>query len=247
MILDLLIGGSTGFLSGFLGVGGGFILVPLLIFINVPTHFAIGSSLAYIVFTGVSGTIQHYRQRDCDPKIALPMILGGVITAQLGSIAMSLFSSSDLEIMLSIALVVASIIMVTTRNRRGMDGNSTINYSRNIPLAILIGLTVGFLSGFLGVGGGFILVPLMVLLLKMPIRIAIGTSLLEVACYAASGAIGHLMMGNVDLPLVGILAVGGIVASPLGAIATKKASPQHLREIFAAVLILFAIKLLIPS
>lgn len=114
-------------------------------------------------------------------------------------------------------------------------------------LILLIGSLTGFLSGFLGVGGGFILVPLMVLLLKMPIRIAVGTSLLEVAGYAASGAIGHWMIDHVDLSLVGLLVVGGIVSSPLGAMATKKVSPQHLRKIFSAVLILFAIKLLIPS
>ena len=116
-----------------------------------------------------------------------------------------------------------------------------------IILTFLIGSLTGFLSGFLGVGGGFILVPLMVLLLKMPIHIAVGTSLLDVAGYALSGAIGHWMIGHVDLSLVVFLVVGGIVSSPLGAMATKRVSPQHLREFFSAVLILFAIKLLIPS
>ena len=91
------------------------------------------------------------------------------------------------------------------------------------------------------------MVPLMVLLLKMPIRVAIGTSLLDVAGCAVSGTIGHWMIDHVDLSLVCLLVVGGIVSSPLGAMVTKRVSPQHLRKIFSAILILFAIKLLIPS
>lgn len=248
IMLYLLIGGLTGFLSGFLGVGGGFILVPLLIFINVPAHYAIGGSLAYIVFVGIFGAVQHHRRhRDCDFKMALPMILGGVVTAQIGSIATLYFKAEHLGIMLAIVLVGASIIMVVTKNITEKDGEGAVGYSRNIPLAVLIGLVVGLVSGFLGVGGGFILIPMMTLLLKMPIRAAVGTSLLAVAGFAVSGAIGHLMIDHIDPYLVGLLVIGGMVASPLGVIATEKVSPKHLREIFAVVLILFAIKLLIPS
>ncbi|MDQ1278899.1 MAG: uncharacterized protein QG670_159 [Thermoproteota archaeon] len=251
IMLSLLIGGLTGFFSGFLGVGGGFILVPLLIFINVPAHYAIGGSLAYIVFVGIFGAIQHHhRHKDCDFKIVLPMILGGIVTAQFGSIATLFFKAEDLGIMLAVILMCASIIMVVSKNRTELDGEGvvgSVGYSRNIPMAVFIGLVVGLISGFFGVGGGFILIPMMTTLLKMPIRTAVGTSLLAVAGFAVSGTIGHLMLDHIDPYFVGLLVIGGIIASPLGVMATEKVSSKHLREIFAVVLILFAIKLLIPS
>ena len=248
IILYLLIGGLTGFLSGFLGVGGGFVMVPLLIFINVPAHYAIGSSLAYIVFVGIFGAVQHHRRhRDCDFKMAVPMILGGAITAQLGSFATLYFQAENLGIMLAFFLAGASIIMVVSKNRNEMDSEKSVGYSRNIPMAVIIGLVVGLVSGFFGVGGGFILIPMMTILLKMPIRTAVGTSLLAVSGFAVSGAIGHFMIDHVDSYLVGLLLVGGLIMSPLGVMATEKVSSKHLREIFAVVLVLFAIKLLVPS
>ncbi len=245
--LALIIGSLTGFLSGFLGVGGGFILVPLLIFIDVPTHYAIGSSLAYIVFIGISGAVQHYRQKDCDTKAALPMIVAGIVTAQLGSYTTGYVNASLLQAILAVVLVGASIIMIVTRNRKGSELDEAASCPRNIPLATAIGLVVGFVSGLLGVGGGFILIPMLTLLLKMPIRTAVGTSLLAVAGFAASGALGHYMMDHVDPYLVVLLVLGGVVSSPLGAMATERLSPKHLGEIFVLVLLLFAIKLLIPG
>jgi len=243
-----LVGCLTGFLSGLLGVGGGFLLVPLLIFIGVPTHMAIGNSLAYIVFTALSGALQHYRQKSFNLKLALPILCGGVVTAQIGAAITLYIEAKSLEILLGLILLAAGIRMVIQKQKNGGSSNNNVKESKHYGIfaPIAIGLITGFLSGLLGVGGGFLLVPLMVLLLNVPVHVAIGTSLMGIIGSATSGAIRHWMIGHVDLLTVGILAVGGVLSAPLGAKISKKIPQQLLRKIFSAVLFLFALKLLIP-
>ena len=244
--LNFFIGSLTGFLSGFLGVGGGFILVPLLIFTGVPTHIAIGSSLAYIVFTGISGVLQHYNQKNCDFKLALLLMCGGVVTAQIGAVMTLYVAERILETLLGFILLGTAIRMITEKDGRSMSSNiAKMSMRYKISVAIAIGLITGFLSGLVGVGGGFLLVPLMVLLLHVPIHKAIGTSLMGVVGFATSGVIRHWMIGHIDPSLVGILVTGGIFSAPLGAKASKKTSRQFLRKIFSALLLLFSFRLLI--
>ena len=171
------------------------------------------------------------------------MLCGGAITAQIGAIATSYLSSNILEIFLALILLVTSFRMIVLKDNEIKNDNEFCEI--NIPLSILIGSVAGFLSGLLGVGGGFILVPIMVLLLKIPVHTAVGTSLVIVIGLAASGAIRHWMMGNVNLLLVGILLIGGVISSRYGAIVANKATTKQLRYIFCTVLVLFAILLLI--
>jgi uncharacterized membrane protein YfcA len=247
IVLVILIGGLVGFLSGFLGVGGGFILVPLLIFTGIPTHTAIGSSLAYIVFTAISGLIQHRRQRNLDLKLALLVSCSSVVTAQIGAITTLYIEARYLELLLAIMLLGTAVRMIIQRDIGEYGGGYNgieASTGRGVVIAASIGLLTGFLSGLLGVGGGFLLVPLLVIVLHTPIHTAIGTSLMAVIGSAASGAIRHWMIGNVDLALAVILSVGGVAAAPLGAKACRKFSQKQLRRIFSAVLIVLAFKLL---
>jgi uncharacterized membrane protein YfcA len=245
--LFFIVGCLTGFLSGFLGVGGGFILVPLLIFIGVPTYVAIGSSLAYMVFTALSGAVQHYRQRSFDLKLALLVSCGGVVTAQIGAVMTLYIEARYLEILLGLILLVAGIRMVIQKDVEAKKNNVKGHWHHRILAPIAIGLLTGFISGLLGVGGGFLLVPLLTLMLHVPIHIAIGTSLMSLVGSAVSGAIRHWMIGHVDLLTVGILTVGGSLSAPLGAKTSKKLSQQLLRKAFSIVLFLFAFKLLVPT
>lgn len=247
IVLFLLIGGLVGFLSGFLGVGGGFILVPLLIFTGTPTHTAIGSSLAYIVFTAISGLIQHRKQKNLDSKLALLVSCSSVIAAQIGAITTLYIEAKHLEILLAIILLGTAIRIIIQRDIDEYGegyGGIEVSAGRRVAVAVSIGLLTGFLSGLLGVGGGFLLVPLLVIVLHIPIHTAIGTSLMAVIGSAASGAIRHWMIGNVDLTLVGILSIGGIAAAPLGAKACRRFSQKQLRRIFSVVLFILAFKLL---
>jgi len=244
-ILIFFVGVLTGFLSGFLGVGGGFILVPLLILVGVPTHVAIGSSLAYIVFTAISGMIQHFKQKSFDLKLALLISCGGVVTAQVGAIITLYIEAKYLEMLLGVLLLGTVVRMIVQKDSRRVNDYEKKDPPRKIPIAVAIGLVSGFLSGLLGVGGGFLLVPLMVLILHVPIHTAIGTSLMGVTGSAISGAIRHWMIGHVDLSLVGNLAIGGILLAPFGAKMSKKFSQQQMQKIFSIILLLLAFKLLI--
>lgn len=244
-ILFLLIGGSTGFLSGFLGVGGGFVLVPLLIFLGIPTTTAIGSSLAYIVFTAISGVIQHYKQRNFNLKLALLISLGGIVTAQIGAIMTLYIETKYLEILLGLALLIIAIRMFFQGyfNKEGKS-NDTKYVEPKIFTMIVIGLFTGFLSGLLGVGGGFILVPLLVLISHIPVHTSIGTSLMALVGLSISGAVRHWLIGHINPYLVGVLTIGGILGAPLGAKACKKVSPKKLQKVFSLILFAFAFKLL---
>jgi len=249
IVLVLSIGSLVGFILGFLGVSG-VILVPLLIFAGIPTHTAIGSSLVYIVFTAISGLIQYRKQKNLDLKLALPLSCSSVVTAQIGAITTLYIEARYLEVLLAIMLLGTAIRMIIQRDigeyERSYGGIEASIWCR-VVIAVSIGLLTGFLSGLLGVGGGFLLVPLLVIVLHTPIHTAIGTSLMTVIGSAASGAIRHWMIGNVDPVLVGILSVGGIVAAPLGAKVCRKFSQKQLRRIFSAVLIVLAFKLLAPA
>lgn len=247
-VLIFFIGMLTGFLSGLLGVGGGFILVPLLILVGIPTHVAIGSSLVYITITTISGIIQHYKQRTFDFKLALIISCSGIATAQIGAIMTLYIEARYLEILLGVLLLGTFIkIIMQKNNAKANDNIKQGSHKYKTSTAIIIGLITGFLSGLLGIGGGSLLVPLMDIVLHVPIHIAIGTSLMGVMGSAASGAIRHWMIGHVDLFLTGNLAVGGILSAPLGARMSKTFSQQQIRKIFSIVLLILALKLLITA
>ena len=221
-------------------------LVPLLVLIGVQTHTAIGSSLAYIVFTGISGAYQHRRLGSCEFKLVLPVVLGGVFTAQIGAIMTSYLQPVVLQWLLAIILLVTSIRMLLFQRHAEADDTSTTCPPINMPVAITMGAIVGLLSGLLGVGGGFLLVPLMMFLMKVSAHVAIGSSLLQVVGLASSGTIRHLLLGNVDGQIVAVLVAGGVVFAQLGARLCRLCPQQHLQRIFALVLLLFAIRLLLP-
>ncbi len=241
----LAVGCISGLASGFLGVGGGFIVVPLLVFMGVKTHIAIGSSLAYIVFTGISGVYQHRRLGTCDFELAVPVILGGIFTAQVGAAMTSYLEPEVLEKLLAVVLLAASARMMLPKHQAETEVTASTHPSTNIQVAVAVGAAVGLISGLLGVGGGFLLVPLMIILLKVPVHLAVGTSLLQVVGLAISGATRHLLLGNIDGQTVIILVAGGTVFAQLGAKLCKRCPQNQLQRTFALVLLLFAARLLI--
>jgi uncharacterized membrane protein YfcA len=245
-IIFLTIGGFVGFVSGLLGVGGGFILVPLLVALGIPTHEAIGSSLLFIFFAGLSGAIQHRRQNNLDFKIALPILGGSVLTAQIGAYTTLFLEDRWLQIALSIILIILAIAMIIDSRKSNLLRKETdAKNRRSITLtALAIGLVTGFVSGLLGVGGGFMLVPLLITVLHVPTHLAIGTSLIAVIGSAFSGTMAHLLIGNVNLLLVVVLSASGSLMAPLGAKSCSLCSQKWLRTVFSVVLFILAVILL---
>src|SRR5262245_52160070 len=176
-----MVGGTTGFLSGLLGVGGGFIMVPLLTVMGIPIHTAVGTCLAFVACSGLAGILQHVRQGSVDPVIALTMTLPATLAATVAARFSSLLSPAVLHILFSLLLVgimvmyyfspasrplktspdtsaMASRWYVLQRQR--IVGDMPYHYEFDIFKALLSGAAIGMLSGFFGIGGGVLLVPL---------------------------------------------------------------------------------------
>jgi uncharacterized membrane protein YfcA len=248
---SLVVGGMTGFLAGLLGVGGGFIMIPLLTAMGVPIHTAVGTCLAFVACSGLAGILQHVRQRSIDPIVALTMTLPATLTAILSAHSSSLVSRQVLQVLFSLLLVgivvmyrlapasrplLPAISPTASRwyvlHRQRVIGDMPYYYDFNILKAILSGLATGLLSGFFGIGGGVFLVPLTAVVLRVPLRVTAGTSLAVFILPAIFGAFTHWRQGNVDMGLWLPLVVAGIVGSQVGARCVVHMPPEMLKRLF---------------
>ena len=238
------IGLVTGTLSGLFGVGGGFVLVPLLTLIDIPIKQAIALSLVYIIGTALSGLASHFRQHTVDIPLALSLALSSVVTAQFGVHLAVGMSTSLLKLLFGTLTAIVAIFYAlkpTPKEKLGAVsigqteteskgflakfkmlrhktvGGQEYTYRLNLLGGLAIGAVVGFVSGMFGVGGGFLMVPLMATLLGIPLKIAVGTSLLVVIAPATSGSIALAMADKLDLHLLPALLVGGLVGAQVGA------------------------------
>jgi uncharacterized membrane protein YfcA len=250
---SLVVGGLTGFLAGLLGVGGGFIMIPLLTVMGVPIHTAVGTCLAFVACSSLVGLLQHVRQKSIDPIVALTMTLPATLTAMASAHLSSLVSRPVLHVLFSLLLVgvmamyslapasrslhtlpatspTASRWYILQRQR--IIGNMPYHYEFDMIKAILSGLATGILSGFFGVGGGVFLVPLIAVVLRVPLRITAGTSLAVFMLPAIVGAFTHWRQGNVDVSLWLPLVVAGIAGSQVGARCVVHMPPEMLKRLF---------------
>ena len=250
---SLVVGGATGFCSGLLGVGGGFIMVPLLTVMGVPIHTAVGTCLAFVACSSLAGIIQHVRQGSIDPVVALTMTLPAALAATVAARFSSLLSPSVLHILFSLLLVGIMVLYhfspalqpLTTLpetsatvsrwyvlQRQRIVEDMPYQYDFDIFKALLGGLATGMLSGFFGIGGGVLLVPLMVVVLHIPLRVTAGTSLAVFILPAMLGAFAHWHLGNVDVRLWLPLVVAGIVGSQVGARCVVRMPLAMLKRLF---------------
>jgi uncharacterized membrane protein YfcA len=232
---------TTGLLSGTLGVGGGFILVPLLTVIGVPIHEAVGTSLALIVLVSSAGAARHLHQSSADARLAAAVALPGVITAQLGAHVAHGLDDQLLALVFGLVLVAVACWMLLAPN---LPERGPSDYAIDLPRAVSVGLVVGFASGMLGVGGGFLLVPALVLLLGVPLPVAVGTSLLAIVLPAISGAIAYAALGNIDWTAVAATVPFGILGAMYGARLAIRLPEPVLRVAFDVVLLAGAARLL---
>jgi uncharacterized membrane protein YfcA len=232
---------ATGLLSGTLGVGGGFILVPLLTIIGLPIHEAIGTSLAFVVVVSTAGAARHLHQSSADARLAAGIALPGVLTAQLGAHMAHRLDEHVLALVLGLVLVAVAVWMLLAPD---LPEGCASGYRVDLPRAALVGVVVGFASGLLGVGGGFLLVPALVLLLGIPLPVAVGTSLLAIILPAISGTVAYAALGSVDWRAVAATVPFGILGALHGARLAVRIPQPTLRVAFDVVLLAGAAKLL---
>ncbi len=269
VLLFLGMGGVVGFLSGLFGVGGGFLMTPLLIFSGIPAAVAVGTEGAQIAATSVSGAIAQYRRNNVDIKLGCVLLFGGVVGSLIGVQMVKILRQMgqfDLVIALSYVTflgVIGSLMLIESSNtirktRSGETGfgrrsgqHSWIHglpfkmrfqrsklYISAIP-PIAIGAFVGFLAAMMGVGGGFIMVPAMIYLLRVPTSIAVGTSLFQVVFITAVTTLLHATLNQtVDIILALLLMVGGVIGAQIGVVAGVRLKGAELRFLLAALVLL---------
>ncbi len=243
MLLAVASGGVIGFPLGLLGAGGSILAVPLLVYVfgrDVPT--ATGTALLIVGVTAAVAAVGH--QRAGRVQVRAGTVFGGVgaLGAVVGARVNPLVPGPVVLLLLALVMLGTAASMVRT-TRRGTDGPA----GTTAPPLVWVGiaaLTVGFLSGLLGIGAGFLIVPALILVGRLPAHEAVGTSLLVIAVQALGGVLGYLAGGWVDWPLAALFLVGGVAGAWLGKHLAGRLSGPHLSRVFAGGLIVVALFLL---
>ena len=270
----LAMGAAVGFLSGMFGVGGGFLITPLLIFYNIPPAIAVATGANQVVASSFSGALSHVKKGTLDFKLGTVLLAGGIVGATVGIYVFSLLRQlGQLDLFISLLYVVllgtvGGLMLVESVRaiRRTRDGAAPTlkkpgqhNWIHRLPLKMRfrtsklfvsvipvlgLGAGIGFLSSIMGVGGGFIMVPALIYLLKVPTNVVIGTSLFQIIFVAAYTTIIHATANQtVDVVLAFMLMVGGVAGAQYGAKVGQRLRGEQLRALLALLVLAVALRL----
>jgi uncharacterized protein len=276
LVVMLGLGAAIGFLSGMFGVGGGFLLTPLLMFSGIPPAIAVATGANQIVATSVSGALAQWRRGNIDLRMGMVLIVGGVAGALFGVLLLKLLKEAgQADLIISLGYVtflgVIGTLMLTEsirairRVRAGKPAGARKpgqhNWIHGLPLKmrfqrsrlyisaippLVIGALVGLLASFLGVGGGFIMVPAMIYLLRMPTNVVIGTSLFQIIFITAIVTMLQATLNHtLDAVLAFILVVGGVIGGQFGVSAGQRLKGEQLRALLAVMVLAVAFRLLL--
>ncbi len=267
------IGGIVGILSGLFGVGGGFLITPLLFFIGIPPTVAVATGANQVVASSVSGVLSQLKRKAVDIPMGLILLVGGLI----GSVAgISIFNylqalgQIDLAVQLCYVVFLGGVGLLMfleslralrrTKRASGKRGKRhSHGWVHKLPLKMkfrasglyisvippmLVGFCVGVLGAVMGVGGGFIMVPAMIYLLGMPTKVVIGTSLFQILFTSAFTTMMHAITNqSVDVMLAIMLILGGVIGAQIGSVLGGRLKAEQLRILLAALVLLVALKL----
>ena len=269
----LAMGGSVGFLSGMFGVGGGFLMTPLLIFAGIPPAIAVATEANQITAASVSGAVAHWRRGGVDFKMGTVLIGGGLVGTYFGAMIFTyLREIGQVDLMISLAYVIflgsigglmfvesvrsilkarrGEITKSVRRQRTWVDAlpfKMRFRKSKMYISAIMplsIGALIGVLAAIMGVGGGFIMVPAMIYLLHMPTNVVIGTSLFQITFVTAAATYLHsINTQTVDVVLAVILLVAAVVGAQVGVVVGAKLKGEQLRILLAGMVLLVCMKM----
>ncbi|MDI6856175.1 MAG: sulfite exporter TauE/SafE family protein [Candidatus Thermoplasmatota archaeon] len=244
VLISIFIGLFAGLCSGSFGIGGGIVITPLArLFLNISGLVAIGTSLPAAISTAISGAFVYARKKFIIYKASILCAVAGSLMCLLGAKVTYYFTSP--QIMLIFAAVLALIALKFLFSKEGrVEKHGSIQFSFNTVIILFaLGAFAGFLAGFLGIGGGIIVVPLLVIIFKISIKQAIGTSLMFISLQAIPGSIEHYLLGHVDIALMLLIISCSIFGAQLGARFTTKAKERNVRVAFAIFLFLLAVTL----
>jgi uncharacterized membrane protein YfcA len=272
----LVMGGAVGFLSGLFGVGGGFLMTPLLVFYGIPPGIAVATQASHITASSLSGALTQWRRRAVDPKMGALLMAGGLTGSILGVYLFRLFSElGQIELVVNGSYVVllgsigGLMLNESVRAIRATRAGSPLppvkahqhSWIHGLPLKlrfrrsrlyisvippVVLGIIVGILTAVMGVGGGFIMIPAMIYLLRMPTNVVIGTSQFQILFVTAAATILHAATDQtVDIVLAFLLVVGGVVGVQLGVRVGSEVRGEQLRAGLAVLVLIVAARLFI--
>ncbi len=266
------IGGIVGFLSGMFGVGGGFLITPLLFFIGIPPTVAVATGANQVVASSISGVLAQFKRKAVDLRMGTVLLIGGMIGSGIGIWVFTLLTAAgqvDLFVQLSyvIFLGLIGLMMLQESIRsllraRGTGGPvrraHVHTWVHKLPFKMkfrasglyisvlppmLVGAFVGFLAAVMGVGGGFIMVPAMIYLLGMPTKVVIGTSLFQIIFVTAFTTVMHAVSSHsVDMLLALLLILGGVVGAQIGARVGVRMKAEQLRILLALLVLVVCLR-----
>ncbi len=265
VFLLLGLGGAIGFLSGMFGVGGGFLMTPLLIFLGVPPTVAVGTGTNLIVAASVSGVMAHWRRGNVDLRMGTLLFSGGIGGSWLGVwLFKTLREAGQIDLVISLSYVVFLTIIGTLmgaesvraalrRNARRRRKAHQHNWFHGLPLKVrfrrsklyvsalppvVVGFLMGLLAAFMGVGGGFIMIPVMIYLIGMPTSVVVGTSLFGIVVVSTVSSFAHAVQNhNVDIILALLLAVGAVIGAQYGSRVGLRIKGEYLRGLLAVMVL----------
>jgi uncharacterized protein len=275
------LGGVVGFLSGLFGVGGGFLMTPLLIMVGIPSTVAAASDSNQIVAASTSGTYAHYRLGNVDFKMGIILIVGGVLGGTMGVYfikALRALGNADFVIKVTYVVMLGVIggymfvESLQSMRQKPVETKRTVTtepakvslYNRLVQalpyqmkfeksgvtlsplMPLILGVFVGILAAIMGVGGGFIMVPVMVYMLRMPMHVVVGTSLFQILFTCINVTIMQSMTNfTVDLVLALILLLGSTIGAQFGVRLSKRLKGDQLKILLASIVLLVMVQMLL--
>jgi uncharacterized membrane protein YfcA len=243
MVLALLFSGVIGVSLGLLGGGGSILAVPMLVYVaGIAARAAVAMSLAIVGTTSVIASVLHGRQGRLDYKVAALFGGAGMIGAFLGAQFTHRVSHAVLLLAFAVLMLLVGTLMLL--RQQWETPTASAHHDRSMLRVLLAGLGVGVVTGFLGVGGGFLIVPALVVFTTVPMHVAVGTSLLVIAINSAAGFVGHLGQEEVPLALTGAFTVAAVAGTFVGARLAGHLHAHRLRRMFAGFVIVVALCLI---
>jgi uncharacterized membrane protein YfcA len=243
VVAGLGFGALIGLALGSLGAGGSILTVPILVYaMGAPVQSATGTSLAIVGLNALAGAVMHLRRGRALPRTGLAFGASGLAGALSGA-WLNHQVRGEIVLVLFACLMLVVAVGLLRPYRAGAPAAAFLERYTLGGWARLaaIGIGVGLLTGFFGVGGGFLVLPALVLTLGMPMRLAVGTSLLAIAVNAFWGLLGHLQFGTVDVPLTAVFVLGGLLGLVVAGRLAGRLPERHLRLSFAVLVLAIAI------
>ena len=276
IFIILGMGAAVGFLSGMFGVGGGFLITPLLIFYNIPPVVAVATGANQVVASSISGAITHFRRGSLDVKLGTVLLVGGLAGATVGIWIFSLLRAiGQLDLIISLMYViflgtVGGLMLLESVNamRRAARNEPPAprkpghqHWVHKLPLKVrfkkskiflsvipivALGFAIGILTSIMGVGGGFIMVPAMIYLLRIPTNVVVGTSLFQIIFVTAYTTVVQAATNfSVDIVLAFILMVAGVIGAQYGVRVGQKLRGEQLRALLGLLVLAVGLRLAI--